>query len=96
MASAPSTADLIRHLMDQHGLTRSEHHADLGTPDRVSEILRGKKGLSMAMVQRLRARFGVPRICSFQRCTRSRRADRQSGLGLTGLRSRRRRSASHG
>jgi HTH-type transcriptional regulator/antitoxin HigA len=32
----------------------------LGTPSRVSEILRGKKGLSMAMVQRLRARFRVP------------------------------------
>ena len=27
---------------------------------RVSEVLRGKKGLSMAMVQRLRARFRVP------------------------------------
>jgi HTH-type transcriptional regulator/antitoxin HigA len=26
----------------------------------VSEVLRGKKGLSMTMVQRLRARFGVP------------------------------------
>jgi HTH-type transcriptional regulator/antitoxin HigA len=32
----------------------------LGTPSRVSEVLRGKKGLSMAMVQRLRARFHVP------------------------------------
>jgi len=32
----------------------------LGTPSRVSEILKGKKGLSMAMVQRLRARFNVP------------------------------------
>ncbi len=31
-----------------------------GTPSRVSEILRGKKGLSMAMVQRLRPRFRVP------------------------------------
>jgi HTH-type transcriptional regulator/antitoxin HigA len=31
----------------------------LGTPSRVSEILRGRKGLSMAMVQRLRARFRV-------------------------------------
>jgi HTH-type transcriptional regulator/antitoxin HigA len=32
----------------------------LGTPSRVSEVLRGKKGLSMAMVQRLRARFRIP------------------------------------
>src|SRR4030088_2369077 len=56
----PSTADLIRHLMDQHGLTRADMVAILGTPSRVSEILRGKKVLSMAMVQRLRARFRVP------------------------------------
>src|SRR5215207_8351592 len=55
-----SIADLIRHLMDQHGLTRADMVPILGTPSRVSEILRGKKGLSMAMVQRLRARFRVP------------------------------------
>jgi HTH-type transcriptional regulator/antitoxin HigA len=56
----PSTADLIRHLMDQHGLTRTDMIPILGSRSRVSEILRGKKGLSMAMVQRLRARFRVP------------------------------------
>ncbi len=55
----PRTADLIRHLMDQHGLTRGDMVPILGTPSRVSEVLRGKKGLSMAMVQRLRARFRV-------------------------------------
>jgi HTH-type transcriptional regulator/antitoxin HigA len=56
----PSVADLIRHLMDQHGLTRTDLIPLLGTASRVSEVLRGKKGLSMAMVQRLRARFRVP------------------------------------
>jgi HTH-type transcriptional regulator/antitoxin HigA len=56
----PRTVDLIRHLMDQHGLTRAELVPILGTPSRVSEVLSGKKGLSMAMVQRLRARFRVP------------------------------------
>src|SRR3984885_8937929 len=55
----PRTAELIRHLMDQHGLTREDTPL-LGTPSRVSEVLRGKKELSMAMVQRLRARFRVP------------------------------------
>jgi HTH-type transcriptional regulator/antitoxin HigA len=57
---APSIADMIRHLMDQHGLTRADMAPILGSPSRVSEVLRGKKGLSMAMVQRLRARFHVP------------------------------------
>ena len=51
---------MIRYLMDQHGLTRADLVPLLGTPSRVSEVLSGKKGLSMAMVQRLRARFRVP------------------------------------
>jgi len=53
-------ADLIRHLMDQHDLSRADMVPILGTPSRVNEVLSGKKGLSMAMVQRLRARFRVP------------------------------------
>lgn len=56
----PRTADLIRHLMDQHGLTRADMVPILGTPSRVSEVLQGKKELSMGMVQRLRARFHIP------------------------------------
>ncbi len=56
----PSTAAIIAYLMDQHGLSRADLVPILGTPSRVSEILKGKKGLSMAMVQRLRARFRVP------------------------------------
>jgi HTH-type transcriptional regulator/antitoxin HigA len=51
---------MVRHLMDQHGLKRADLVPILGTPSRVSEVLRGKKELSMAMVQRLRARFRVP------------------------------------
>ena len=56
----PGVAELIRHLMDQHGLTAADMVPLLGTPDRVSEVLRGKRRLSMAMVQRLRERFHVP------------------------------------
>ena len=57
---APSTAEIVRYLMDQHGLSRADMVPILGTASRVSEVLRGKKGLSMTMVQRLRARFRVP------------------------------------
>jgi HTH-type transcriptional regulator/antitoxin HigA len=56
----PRTAEVIRYLMDQHGLTRADMIPILGTASRVSEVLRGKKSLSMTMVQRLRSRFGVP------------------------------------
>jgi HTH-type transcriptional regulator / antitoxin HigA len=57
---APSPADIVRYLMDQHGLTRADLVPILGTASRVSEVLSGNKGLSMTMVQRLRARFRVP------------------------------------
>ena len=56
----PRAADVIRYLMDQHGLSRADMIPILGTASRVSEVLRGKKGLSMSMIQRLRTRFGVP------------------------------------
>jgi len=56
----PRTAAIIRYLMDQHGLTRADMIPILGTASRVSEVMRGKKGLSMTMVQRLRACFRVP------------------------------------
>ncbi len=56
----PKTAEVIRYLMEQHGLTRADLVPLLGTASRVSEVLRGHRELSLAMVQRLRARFHVP------------------------------------
>jgi len=56
---APSAAEVIRYLIDQHGLTRADLIPLLGPASRVNEILRGQRRLSLAMVQRLRARFGV-------------------------------------
>lgn len=53
-------ADLLRYLMDQHGINRADLAPVLGGASRVSEVLNGKKQLSMAMVQRLRSRFGIP------------------------------------
>lgn len=55
----PRPAAVIEYLMDQHCLTRADMVPILGTASRVSEVLSGKKGLSMSMVQRLRARFRV-------------------------------------
>jgi HTH-type transcriptional regulator/antitoxin HigA len=56
----PSAAELIRYLMDQHGLTRADLISLLGPASHVNEVLRGQRRLSLAMVQRLRACFGVP------------------------------------
>jgi HTH-type transcriptional regulator / antitoxin HigA len=75
---APNTAELIRHLMDQHGLTRADMVPILGTPSRVSEVLRGKKELSMGMVQRLRARFRIPADLLIPPPKQSRRTTRRA------------------
>ena len=56
----PNAAEVVRYLMDQHRLTRADMAPLLGTASRVSEVLRGHRQLSLAMVQRLRARFRVP------------------------------------
>ena len=56
---APSLPDLLTYLMDQHGLSRADLVPLLGTPSRVSEVLTGKRELSMSMVRKLRGRFQI-------------------------------------
>ncbi|TLZ22346.1 MAG: helix-turn-helix domain-containing protein [Gammaproteobacteria bacterium] len=55
----PSLPDLLTYLMEQHGLSRSDLVPLLGTPSRVSEVLNGKRELSMSMVRKLRERFQI-------------------------------------
>ena len=57
---APSLPDLLTYLMEQHGLTRADLVPLQGTASRVSEVMSGKRELSMTMVERLRERFHVP------------------------------------
>jgi HTH-type transcriptional regulator/antitoxin HigA len=59
-ARSPSPPEVIRYLMDQHGLKRAELVPLLGRPERVDNVLRGRRQLTLAMVQRLRTRFHVP------------------------------------
>ena len=58
--SPPSLPELITYVMDQHGLTRADLTPILGTPSRVSEVLSGKRQLSITMIRRLRERFHIP------------------------------------
>jgi HTH-type transcriptional regulator/antitoxin HigA len=55
----PRAAEAIRYLMDQHRLKRADLVPLLGNAERVDDILRGRRQLTLAMVQRLRARFQV-------------------------------------
>ena len=57
---SPSLPDLLRYLMEEHGLSRADLVPLLGTPSRVSEVLNGKRDLSMSMVRKLRDRFHIP------------------------------------
>jgi HTH-type transcriptional regulator / antitoxin HigA len=56
----PALRDLLAYLMDQHGLTRADLIPILGSASRVSEVLGGKRQLSITMIKRLRDRFHVP------------------------------------
>jgi antitoxin component HigA of HigAB toxin-antitoxin module len=56
----PSAAEVIRYLMDQHRLKRADLVPLLGSAKRVDNILHVRRQLTLAMAQRLRARFGVP------------------------------------
>lgn len=56
----PATVpELLAYLIDQHDLTRADLVPVLGTASRVSEVLSGKRALSMTMVRRLRERFAI-------------------------------------
>jgi HTH-type transcriptional regulator / antitoxin HigA len=56
----PQLAEVLTYLLDQHDLTRADLVPLLGTPSRVSEVLSGKRELSITMIQRLRERFHIP------------------------------------
>jgi HTH-type transcriptional regulator/antitoxin HigA len=57
--TAPTLPALLAYLMDQHSLSRADLVPLLGTASRVSEVLTGKRELSMTMVRRLRERFHI-------------------------------------
>ena len=57
---APSLPQLLTYLMDQHGLSRADLVPLLGTASRVSEVLNGKRELSVSMIRNLHERFHIP------------------------------------
>jgi HTH-type transcriptional regulator / antitoxin HigA len=45
--------------MEQHGLSRADLVPFLGTARRVSEVMNGKRELSVSMIRKLRERFHI-------------------------------------
>ena len=57
---SPNPLDAIKFRMDQLGLKRSELQRILGSRSRASEILSGKRKLSLGMIRKLREGLGIP------------------------------------
>ncbi len=55
---AATPADVLRFLMEQHGL-RQEDLADCAPQSRISDYLNERRAISRAVAKRLAARFGV-------------------------------------
>jgi HTH-type transcriptional regulator/antitoxin HigA len=56
---APDPVAAIEFRMDQQGLTRRDLEPLIGSRARVSEVLTRKRGLTLAMVRRIRAGWGI-------------------------------------
>ena len=55
----PDPIEAIKFRMEQQGLTRQDLAGILGTRTRVSEVLNGRRGLSLAMIRRLHEQLGI-------------------------------------
>src|SRR6056300_1054658 len=56
----PDPIDYLKFAMDQRGLTASDLVPLIGQPNRVYEVLSGKRGLSIQMIRRLHRGLGIP------------------------------------
>jgi HTH-type transcriptional regulator / antitoxin HigA len=56
----PTAIDAILFRMEQAGLGRKDLEPILGGRSRVSEILNGKRGLTVEMIRRLHREIGIP------------------------------------
>jgi HTH-type transcriptional regulator/antitoxin HigA len=57
---APDPIAAIRFRMEQQGLTAKDLEPFIGSRGRVSEVLNGKRALTLPMIRRLGAGLGIP------------------------------------
>lgn len=58
--SLPDSVSAIRFVMDQRNLHNKDLMSMIGSSGRVSEVLNGKRKLSLAMIRKLHAGLGIP------------------------------------
>lgn len=73
----PDPIAAIELRMQQQGLTRRDLEKILGGKSRVSEVLHRKRPLTLEMIRRLHALWGIPAESLIQPTTRKRRAKRR-------------------
>ena len=56
----PDPVEAIRFVMEQRGLTMQDLTPVFGRANRGYEVLNGKRPLSLAMIRKLHADFGIP------------------------------------
>lgn len=56
----PDPVAAIEFHMDQNGLSRADLEEYIGTRARVSEVLNGRRGLSIEMIRNLHEGLGIP------------------------------------
>jgi HTH-type transcriptional regulator/antitoxin HigA len=72
----PDPIAAIELRMQQQGLTRRDLEKILGSKSRVSEVLHRKRPLTLEMIRRLHALWGIPAESLIQPTMRKRRAKR--------------------
>jgi HTH-type transcriptional regulator/antitoxin HigA len=58
--NVPEPVTIIKFQMEQQGLTRKDLEPLIGSRARVSEILTGKRALTLPMIRRLHQEMGIP------------------------------------
>jgi HTH-type transcriptional regulator/antitoxin HigA len=56
----PDAVEAIKFRMDQQGLTPKDLEPLIGRSNRVYEVLNRRRGLTLAMIQKLHAGLGIP------------------------------------
>lgn len=56
----PDPVEAIKFRMEQQGLSVSDMQPYIGNPNRVYEVLNGKRALSLSMIRRLHAGLHIP------------------------------------
>jgi HTH-type transcriptional regulator/antitoxin HigA len=70
----PDPIDAIRFRLEQQGLDQRALVGLIGNRTRVYEVMRGDRGLSLAMIRRLHKRLGIPAEVLIRPTVKRRRA----------------------